>query len=247
MTHYKIILEYEGSNYCGWQKQTDLKNRSIAEILENAIFNFAQERPKIIASGRTDAGVHALGQVVNFSLSKKFTAKRVIMALNNYLRNEAISVIDCEIVDANFHSRFDAKMRYYRYLIINRTAPLTLQKNRAWHVAQKLDLEAMKAASQFLIGKHDFSAFRDSQCQSNSTIRSIKQITITQNTDEIVIEISAKSFLHHMVRNIVGTLFWVGINKIKTDDVKNILASSDRTKSGPNAPAHGLYFLRVDY
>lgn len=244
---YKITLEYQGTNYCGFQKQPDMPNKSVEEILENAVFSFSQERIKIIASGRTDAGVHALGQVAHFDLNKKFEAHKIVSGLNNYLRGEDIAVLDCELVDEIFHARFSAKQRHYRYLIINRRAPLTLQKDRAWHLAQPLNLQDMAAAAQFLIGQHDFSSFRDSECQAKSAMKNIEKITLTKNGDEIAIEVSAKSFLHHMVRNIVGTLMWVGIGKIKIEDVKKILESRDRTKSGPNAPACGLYFLRVDY
>lgn len=247
MIRYKITFEYDGTNYCGLQKQQDLPNKSVEEILENAVCSLSQERVKINASGRTDAGVHAISQVAHFDISKKFEPHRIVMGLNNYLRAEDVAILSCEIVDENFHSRFDAKMRHYRYLIVNRSAPLILQKNRAWHVAQKLDFVAMQQASQFLVGEHDFSAFRDAECQAQSPIKTIEKIALTQNGDEITIEISAKSFLHHMVRNIAGTLVWVGIGKIKTTKMKNILESRNRTKSGPNAPACGLYFLRVDY
>lgn len=247
MIRYKITFEYDGTKYCGLQKQQDMPNRSIEEVLENAVYDLSQERVKINASGRTDAGVHAVAQVAHFDLNKKFEPRRIVMGLNNYLRLEDVALLSCEIVDENFHSRFNAKMRHYRYLIVNRSAPLILQKNRAWHVAQKLDFEAMKTAAQFLIGEHDFSAFRDAECQAQSPIKTIEKITLTKNGDEIIIEVSARSFLHHMVRNIAGTLVWVGIGKIKTAEIEDILKDRDRTKSGPNAPAHGLYFLRVDY
>lgn len=244
---YKLTIEYDGTNYCGFQKQPDQVNKSVEEILENAVFSFSGERIKIFASGRTDAGVHALGQVIHFELEKKFENFQILMAMNRHLLNENIAVISCEKIDKNFHSRFDAAMRHYRYVIINRRAPLTLQKNRAWHIPQKLDLEAMKMAANFLIGSHDFSAFRDAKCAATSAVRSVADIKIIDLGEEILIEISAKSFLHHMVRNIVGTLMWVGSRKIRAIDVKGILDSRDRTKSGPNAPACGLYFLRVDY
>ncbi|MDX2083643.1 MAG: tRNA pseudouridine(38-40) synthase TruA [Rickettsiales bacterium] len=246
-TRYKIIFEYEGGNYCGLQKQSDLLNKSIEEVLENALRKFCQQSVKINCSSRTDAGVHALKQVAHFDLNKKFDCYKIIMATNNYLRGENISVIDCEIVSNNFHCRFDAKMRHYQYVIINRRAPLTLEKNRAWHLPKKLNCKAMREAAKFLIGEHDFSAFRDSECQAKSPVRTIKKILIKKNGDKITILISAKSFLHHMVRNIIGTLVWVGNSKIDVLDVKKILESHNRTKSGPNAPACGLYFLGVDY
>lgn len=247
LMRYKITIEYDGTNYCGYQKQPDQKNRSIEENLENAIFSFSKEEVKIFASGRTDAGVHALGQVVHFDLSKEFDNYRVIFALNHYLLKEDIAVVDCQKVSQEFHSRFCAKMRHYRYIIINRTGSLTLQKNRAWHLRKILDIEKMQQASQFLIGKHDFSSFRDAECQSKTPIRSIENISIQKVGNELIIEVSARSFLHHMVRNIVGTLVWAGYNKIKPQDMKEILESKDRAKSGPNAPACGLYLLKIDY
>lgn len=244
---FKLTIEYLGTNYCGFQKQFGLQQKSIEETLEIAIYKLSQEQPKIFTAGRTDAGVHALGQVIHFNLNKKFTPYKIQMGLNNYLREEDISVLSCEEVDENFHARFDAKMRHYRYRIINRKAPLTIEKNRAWHVAQKLDVEEMKKAAEFLIGEHDFSSFRDAECQAKSPIRTVKKITIEKLGEEILFEISAKSFLHHMVRNIVGTLVWIGSGKFSATEMRKILTAKDRTKSGPNAPACGLYFLKVDY
>jgi tRNA pseudouridine38-40 synthase len=244
---YKLIIEYDGSSYCGLQKQIDISRKSIAEVLELAVFKLTQTEVKIIASGRTDAGVHALGQVIHFDLNKNFDCHKIVMGLNNYLRGEAVAVLDCEIVAENFHARFEAKMRHYLYRIVNRRAPLILQKNRAWHVAQKLDAEAMREGAKFLIGNHDFSSFRDAECQASSPIRTISKIEIRQEGEEILIEVSAKSFLHHLVRNMVGTLVWVGLGKMKAMEVREILAAKNRTKSGPNAPACGLYFLRADY
>ncbi len=244
---YKVTVEYDGTNYCGWQKQFGLEEKSIEEILEDAVFKLSQQRVKITASGRTDAGVHALGQVVHFDLDKNFTPFTMISGLNNYLREEAVVALDCELVDENFHARFNAKMRHYLYIIINRRAPLTLQKNRAHHTSRKLDIKAMQAAAEFLIGQHDFTSFRDAECQASSPIRTVDKIEITKNFDEIFIKISAKSFLHHMVRNIVGTLIWVGLEKISSQDMKIILEARDRSKSGPNASASGLYFLKTDY
>ena len=244
---YKILVEYNGSNYCGFQKQFDVSQKSIEGVLEVAIFKLSQEEVKIIASGRTDAGVHALGQVVCFDLNKKFDPYKIVMGLNNYLREEDVVILDCFEAAEGFHPRFDAKMRHYHYRIINRSAPLTLQKNQAWHVSKELDIAAMTQASKFLIGLHDFSSFRDTECQSKTAIRSISEIEITKSGDEILIAISAKSFLHHMVRNIVGTLAMVGRGKILSEEMKVILEAKDRTKSGPNAPACGLYFLGVEY
>lgn len=244
---YKVTIEYDGSSYCGFQKQFGIVEKSVEEVLEEAVFKMSQERTKIVVCGRTDAGVHALGQVAHFDLGKKFSHRQIILGLNSYLRQENVTILNCELVDENFHARFKAKMRHYRYVIVNRCAPLVLQKNRAWHVAPNLDILAMQAAAKFLIGEHDFSSFRDAECQGKSPIKSLKKIEITQNNEEILIEVSAPSFLHHMVRNIVGTLVWVGSKKIESLEMKKILEAKDRTKSGPNAPAVGLYFLRADY
>lgn len=244
---YKLTIEYDGTNYIGWQMQLDQPMRSIEEILQRAIFLITNQEVKVAGSGRTDGGVHAIAQVAHIDLSKEFKPFNLMMGINSQLLHEKIVITNCEIVDDNFHSRYDAKKRHYQYQIINRKAPLALEKNRAWHVAVDLDIEAMKQAAEYLIGEHDFSAFRDAECQAPSPVKTLDKINISNEGNKISIDVSAKSFLHHMVRNIVGTLVWVGIGKIKADDVKMILESRDRTKSGPNAPAHGLYFVGVDY
>jgi len=244
---YKLLIEYDGTNYCGFQRQKEPGQNSIAQCLEEAIFKLSQEEVKITGAGRTDTGVHALGQVVHFDLKKTFTPYKMIMALNNYLREEAIVVLDYEVVDENFHARISAKMRHYNYIIINRRSSLALDKNRAHHISRKLDISAMQEAANHLIGTHDFSSFRDAECQALSPIKSVEKILISQSGEKICINVSAKSFLHHMVRNIVGTLIWVGVGKISADDMKKILEAKDRNQSGPNVPACGLYFLKTDY
>ena len=259
---YKITIEYDGTNYIGWQKQEyETKDgysgkRSIGGVLQEVIFSLTQEKIELFASGRTDAGVHAIAQIAHFDSTKKFQPHQIIFGLNNYLLNHknssgksgsGIVITDCEIVDENFHSRFSAKKRHYFYRIINRKAPLVIEKNRALHVANKLNISAMQEAAQYLVGEHDFSAFRDAECQAKSAIKTIDEINISQNADEIKVTIAAKSFLHHMVRNIVGTLIWVGSDKINACEVKNILLSKNRLNSGPNVAACGLYFYRTDY
>jgi tRNA pseudouridine38-40 synthase len=246
---YLMEIEYDGTNYFGFQKQIKDCLPTIEESLINAIYKLTGENVEIFASGRTDSGVHSLGQSIHFDLTKKFLTKEICFGLNHFFRtnNDAISVLNCEIVDQNFHVRYNALMRYYRYVIINRNAQLAIDKNRAWHIRKKLDISSMIESSQFLIGKHDFTSFRDSQCQANSPIKTIQNINFNIDDSKIIIEFSAKSFLHHMVRNIVGTLVYAGLSKIKPDDIKSILTAKDRTKSGPNAPACGLYFLRTDY
>ena len=246
---YKLIIEYCGSNYHGFQMQHENHIKTIEGQLAKAFKNFTQNDVEIFASGRTDSGVHAIAQTIHVDLSQKFSSHQMIMGLNFYLKDEEIGVIDAEIIDENFNARFDAKMRHYRYLILNRKAPAIIDKNRVWHVGgKKLDIFAMQKASEYLLGEHDFSAFRDAECQALSPIRTIKNIKIfSDDNEKIFIEVSAKSFLHHMVRNIVGTLVWVGKNKISVDEIMNILESKDRSKSGPNAPSCGLYFLKTDY
>lgn len=245
--NYKLTIEYDGGNYVGWQKQPDQPMRSIEEVLENAIFLLTKQEIKIICAGRTDAGVHAIAQVINIVIEKEFRPFNLMMGLNSFLQNENIGVTNCEIVADNFHSRYDAKERHYRYVIVNRKSPLVLDKNRAWHVARDINIDEMKKAASYLIGEHDFSAFRDSECQAPSAVKTLNKINITNDGNKIFIDVSAKSFLHHMVRNIVGTLAYAGVGKMHADDMKEILESRDRTRSGPNAPAHGLYFLGVDY
>ena len=245
--HYKLTIEYDGTNYVGWQKQRDQPEKSIEEILEKAIFKMTNVQVKINCAGRTDAGVHAIAQIVDFELEKEIKSFNLMMGINSNLRTSDVIVRSCEIVPQNFHSRFDAKMRHYRYLILNRKAPPILQKNRVWHIPVSLDIIKMCEAVQHLLGQHDFSSFRDAECQAKSPIKTIEKITIEKNFDEIALEISAKSFLHHMVRNIVGTLAWVGSGRIAVEEIKNILEAKDRKLSGPNAPAQGLYFLGVEY
>lgn len=243
----KATIEYDGSFYCGFQRQFDIEQKTVEEVLQKALFSFCGVETEIVVCGRTDAGVHALGQVINFDLAKSYTPYQVMMAMNHHLKEEAVKVLKVEKVSADFHARFDTKMRYYQYLIVNRSAPLVIQKNRAWQVAKKLDIAAMQQAANFLLGEHDFSSFRDSQCQASNAIRRISEIIIEAKGEEILVKVAAKSFLHHMVRNIVGTLVYVGLGKFSVDDMPKIIAAKDRTKSGPNAPAHGLYFLGADY
>ncbi len=246
MNRYKITIEYKGTNFVGWQKQADNPN-SIQEIIEKAILGLTGETIDLVGSGRTDAGVHALAQIAHFDLSCKKSAFKMRAGLNHYLRNTDIAILDCAAVAENFHSRFEAKMRHYQYQIISRHPHLTLHRNLAWQITYPLSIEEMVKASKYLLGKHDFSSFRDSECQSKNVIKTIEKIEIFQEGDLVKMNFSAKSFLHHQVRNMVGTLVLVGGGKLKAEDVKTILESCDRQKSGPNAPAAGLYFLGVDY
>ncbi|MFT6345973.1 MAG: tRNA pseudouridine38-40 synthase [Myxococcota bacterium] len=247
---YKIIIEYDGTNFIGWQKQPD-NPASIQETIQKAIFDLTRTNVGLVVSGRTDAGVHALGQVAHFDLpTDVFSGKsalQIMEGINHFLMKKNIAIINCQIVDDDFHSRFAAKMRHYQYQIINRRPHLTLQKNLAWNVKSDLNLDEMIKASSFLIGTHDFSSFRDSSCQAKDAIRSISKIEIFKDGDFIKMNFIGRSFLHHQVRNMVGTLIAVGKGKTKSEDVKGILEAKDRTKSGINAPSCGLYFVGVDY
>jgi tRNA pseudouridine38-40 synthase len=246
MTRYKIIIEYDGSLFCGWQRQENAF--SIQEAIENAIFDLSKERVLVYAAGRTDAGVHAFGQVAHFDLEKLYPPERIIGALNFYLRNYDISILDCEIISQDFHSRFSAKSRSYIYKIINRSSKLSLDRNKAWLIKTNLDISAMQKAASYLIGKHDFSSFRAKGCVANSPIRSITEIIVTSdNNQNIQIYVKAPSFLYHMVRNIVGSLVMVGKGDWNPEYILEILAAKERSKAGPTAPACGLYFLEATY
>lgn len=245
MPRYKLTIEYEGTNYVGWQHQEG--KISVQRTIENAIQKMSGEQILLTSCGRTDAGVHALGQVAHFDLKKEFSVFQIMMGINHHLQEEAIAITDCELVSSDFHSRFQAKMRHYQYKIENRRAKSVLMKNRAWHIAREIDVIKMRRGAKYLLGRHDFTSFRDGQCQAKTPLRTLHSLKITRQENLIVIDIAAPSFLHHMVRNIVGTLVLVGQGKITPLDVKKILAARNRTKSGANAPAHGLYFYRAEY
>lgn len=245
MPRYKIEIEYIGTNFYGWQRQAS--GISIQALIENAIFQFSQETVQVYGSGRTDSGVHALGQVAHFDLDATFMSHNVINGINYYLKPNLIAIQKCEIVSTDFHARFSAKKRHYMYRIINRKGKLIIDQDRAWSIKPPLDLNAMIAASKHLIGNHDFSSFRAARCQAKSPIKTLEQISFEQNGQEINIYFSAPSFLHHMVRNITGTLVNVGLGKIAVIDVKNILEAKDRVIACATAPACGLYFTHVEY
>jgi tRNA pseudouridine38-40 synthase len=245
MPRYKATIEYLGTNYAGWQIQPNAK--TIQEEIERALFKFCGQYLKISCAGRTDAGVHAIGQVAHFDLAKEYSEFEVFRAVNFYLKGSSITFIDVKIVDQSFDARFSATQRHYLYKIINRPAPLAIEEATALLVKKDLDLDAMRAASQFLVGQHDFSSFRSSECGSKNPVKILSQIDIISNKPYVNIYFSANAFLHHMVRNIVGTLILVGKAKITPYDVKKILAAKARAKAGPTSPAHGLYLLQIDY
>ncbi|TNE31311.1 MAG: tRNA pseudouridine(38-40) synthase TruA [Alphaproteobacteria bacterium] len=253
---WKITVEYDGSLYAGWQFQQH--DMSIQQALEEAVFAFSGESPRLSVAGRTDAGVHALGQVAHFDLERESTEKTVRDAVNAKLREQrhhGISVVTAEPVSEEFHARFGAQNRVYIYRILAaRAAPPALLRNRVWHMRDRLDITAMNAGAQHLLGHHDFSSFRAAGCQANSPLRTVSLVEVTEDADAaygagqaISVRVEAKSFLYHQVRNIVGSLVPVGTGKWQPEKIAEILAACDRTKAAATAPAHGLYFARVDY
>ncbi len=245
MTRYKLTIEYDGQPFVGWQRQDN--GPSVQGALEAAVTAFCGEEAQVQGSGRTDAGVHATGQVAHLDLVRAFEAGRIRDALNFHLKPHPVAVLSVVEVAADFHARFSATRRSYRYHIVNRRAPLALDLGRAWFVPQPLDEEAMNAAAAHLIGRHDFSAFRAADCQAQSPIKTMDRVTVTRSGDDIFIEAEARSFLYHQVRNIAGSLRLVGQGKWEADDIARVLAGKDRRRAGPTAPAHGLYLTGVAY
>ena len=242
---WKITLEYHGAAFVGWQWQEGLL--SVQQAVEEAITGFSGEVVRISAAGRTDSGVHALGQVAHFDLERTVTPYRLGEALNGQLRDLPVSIIKAEPVPDSFDARLSATMRAYEYRILNRRAPPAVLQGLVWHVKPTLDADKMHLAAQCLLGRHDFSSFRAAGCQANSPIRSIERLDIAREGDMIVASIEARSFLHHQVRNIMGTLKLVGENRWPVEKVAAILAACDRREAGPTATADGLYFMSVRY
>jgi len=245
MSRYRITLEYDGTNYAGWQRQKN--GVSIQSVLEEALFEFCGDRVEAIAAGRTDAGVHALGQTVHFDLSRERRTDVVRDALNAHLRPAPIVVVDAVRAADDFHARFSAVRRTYRYHIINRRAPLVHDRGRAWHVPTPLDARAMADAAKELVGRYDFSSFRAAECQAKSPLKTLDALDVTQSGSRISVEASARSFLHNQVRIMVGTLKMVGEGKWSPLQVAELRAACDRRRAGPTAPAAGLFLVEVDY
>ncbi|MEM6811387.1 MAG: tRNA pseudouridine(38-40) synthase TruA [Pseudomonadota bacterium] len=254
---WKLIIEYNGTNYAGFQIQPGLP--TIQGSIQRAIKEFSGQEVSLTVAGRTDAGVHAYHQVAHFDFdyqykdgrSREITPYELAKAINSFLVDEPISILDAEIVSHDFHARFGAKHKIYHYVITNRRFKTGLDKGRSWWVKAPLDLDSMIEASKILIGKHDFTSFRDTECQAKSPIRTIDKIDFTReeilNGQKIIMTIEGRSFLHHMVRNIIGTLSLVGEGKWDIEDVQKALDAKNRTAAGPTAPSDGLYLVKIDY
>ena len=243
MTRYKITVEYDGTDLIGWQENR--QGPSVQSILRDAVEKFCGARPDIVAAGRTDAGVHAIAMVAHFDLGEQKNPETVMRAMNFYLSDSPVSVLSCDIVPDDFHARFSCVRRNYRYVVLNRGARPVLEKNRVWWVPRKLNVSAMRCAAEKLVGHHDFTSFRASECQAKSPIKTLDSCTIKRSGEYIIFEFSARSFLHHQVRNMVGTLVEIGLGK--PYDIDEIFVAKSRSAAGPTAPASGLFFVSADY
>lgn len=243
---YKLTLEYDGGPFCGWQRSGEIP--SVQAAIEVAVEKLTGVSAEVTGSGRTDAGVHAMGQVAHVDIEKHFVSpQRFADGLNAHLRPYPITVLSAESAAPDFHARFDALRRVYLYSILNRRAPAALSRGFVWRVARMLDGEAMHAAAQRLIGHHDFTTFRDSHCQAKSPVKTLDRCDVVRQGETVKVWCEARSFLHRQVRSMVGTLVEVGLGKMSADDVAAALVARDRGRCGPVAPADGLCLMQVDY
>lgn len=245
MPRYKLSIEYDGAGFCGWQVQQN--GVSVQGVLETAIAAFAGEAVTVKGAGRTDAGVHAVGQVAHVDLSREIDTDTIRDAANAHLRPHRVAVLAAEPVADDFDARFSAKRRHYMYRIVNRRAPLALDEGRAFRVARPLDVPAMHAAAQRLVGKHDFTTFRAAECQAASPEKTLDVLDVDRSGDDVMVTAVARSFLHHQVRSMVGSLVLVGDGRWTADDLAAALAARDRSACGPVAPPDGLYLVAVEY
>jgi tRNA pseudouridine38-40 synthase len=245
MPRYKLTIEYDGAPFVGWQVQDN--GLSVQAVLAAAIAAFCGDSVEVRGAGRTDAGVHALGQVAHVDLKKDHDADTVRDALNAHLRPHPIGVLQAEQVPDSFDARFSATRRHYRYRLINRRADLALDRGRAWRIPLPLDTDAMHAAAQRLVGKHDFTTFRAAECQARSPVKTLDLLDVARSGEEVQIVAAARSFLHNQVRSMVGSLVRVGEGKWSAGDLAGALAARDRAACGPVAPPEGLYLVRVEY
>jgi tRNA pseudouridine38-40 synthase len=242
---YKLTIEYDGAGFVGWQRQAN--GLSIQAALETAVERFCGERLTVFGAGRTDAGVHALAQVAHIELARAAEPETIRSAVNYHLRPHRISLVEVEPAPPGFDARRSAIARVYRYRFLNRRAPPAVERGRVWHVAPPLDLAAMQEGASHLVGHHDFSTFRDSLCQAKSPVKTLGALELSRDGEEIHVTARARSFLHHQVRNMVGTLKLVGLGRWQPDDVARALATRDRRAGGPTAPAEGLTLIAVEY
>lgn len=245
MTRYALTIEFDGRPFMGWQRQSH--GPSVQQAIEEAIGRIAQEEATVHAAGRTDAGVHALAMRAHVDLARAITPFRMMEGLNALLRPAPIAILDCAIVPDDWHARFSCTARHYEYRIINRRAPLTVEAGLAWRIPAALDAAAMAAGAARLIGRHDFTTFRSAHCQAESPVRTLDTLAVTRTGPIIRIAASARSFLHHQVRSMVGCLALVGQGKWSPDDIAAALAARDRAALGHNAPPDGLFFIGADY
>jgi tRNA pseudouridine38-40 synthase len=245
MPRYKLTIEYDGTPFVGWQVQDN--GPSVQGVLAGAVAAFCGEHVRVQGAGRTDAGVHALGQAAHVDLTKDWPPDTVRDALNAHLRPHPIAVILAERVADDFDARFSAIKRHYRYRIVNRRADLALDQHRAWRVPRPLDAAAMHDAAQRLVGRHDFTTFRSTECQAKSPVKTLDRLDVTRDGDEVRVATMARSFLHNQVRSMVGSLVHVGEGKWSADDLAAALAARDRTACRQVAPPQGLYLVRVEY
>ena len=242
---FRLTLEYDGGPFVGWQRQEN--GPSVQGALEDAIAQFSGARVTVTGAGRTDAGVHALGQVAHFDLEKSFAPDKVRDALNHFLRPVPVAVLEAAVATDDFHARFSATGRHYLFRILNRRAQPALEAGKVWHVTAGLDADAMHEAAQALVGQHDFTTFRAAECQAKSPVKTLDRIDVSRRGEEIHVETSARSFLHHQVRSFVGSLKQVGEGKWSARDLKAALDARDRSACGPVSPPDGLYLVKVDY
>ena len=245
MPRYKLVIEYDGTSFAGWQRQ--INARSVQQAVEEAIQGFAGHGVRIHCAGRTDAGVHATHQVAHVDLAKDWRTDTVRDATNAHLKPEPVSILTAEIVPDSFHARTSALKRHYVYRILNRRSPPSVDLDRVWHVPWPLDAGAMQAAAETLLGRHDFTTFRASECQANSPVKTLDRFDVERCGAEIRLSASARSFLHHQVRSMVGTIMLAGAGRWCAAEVREALEAKDRTRCGPMAPACGLYLVGVDY
>jgi len=245
MTRFALTVEYDGRPFMGWQRQTH--GPSVQAAIETAAHAITGETIAVHAAGRTDAGVHATGMRAHLDITRDIAPFRLMEALNAKLRPNPVAILACEAVADDWHARFSCVARHYAYRIVTRRAPLTFETGLAWRVPQELDVAAMAEGAQRLIGRHDFTTFRSAHCQADSPLRTLDRLDVSASGDRIVVSASARSFLHHQVRSMVGCLALVGQGKWSADDISAALEARDRAALGFNAPSDGLYFLRADY